>query len=96
MTTYTYTVYDGDPATSGPCSWPSHDDIEIEAANDEDALAEVRDIVEIAAAGLSIADGYTVGQRLYATVWDADETIVGQVTHDLTAEDLSEAAEAQP
>jgi hypothetical protein len=50
----------------------------------------------VAAAGLSIADGYTVGQRLYATVWDADETIVGQVAHDLTAEDLSEAAEAHP
>jgi hypothetical protein len=95
-TSYTYSIFDSDPAASGN-AWDAHDSVEIEAESDEDALAQVRDILEIEAAGLSTADGYAVGQRLYATVWGPDETIVGQPTHELTAEDLgvdeSDAAE---
>jgi hypothetical protein len=87
MSYYTYTIYDSHPAASGPCHWPDHENVEIEADDDAEALADVRTILEVAACGLS-ADGYEVGQRLYASVWDADENDLGLVTIILTAEDL--------
>lgn len=88
MATYTYTIFDANPASSSGGAWPSHEDTEIDADSAEDATSAVRAVLETQAAGLSASDGYDVGQRLYAVVWDADETIVGQPTYELTAEDL--------
>lgn len=87
--TYTYTIFDADPASSSGTAWPTHSDIEIEATTDDEAIAAVRDAMEVEAAGLSQADGYEVGQRLYAYVWDADGTIVAMPTYTLTADDLA-------
>ena len=87
--TYTYTIFDADPSASSGAAWPTHQDIEIEAASDEDALEAVLDVISIESAGLSADDGYEVGQSLYAIVWDADGIIVGQLTYTLTAEDLN-------
>ena len=88
MSLYTYTIFDADPNSSSGTAWPSHDDIEIAADSDADALEVVRDEMCIEASGLNVQDGYDVGQRLYAIVWAEDGTIVGQPTYALTAEDL--------
>lgn len=85
---YTYTIFDGDPNLSSGTAWPSHQDIEIEAEGDDEALTYVLGKMAMEATGLSVSDDYEVGQRLYALVWDEDETIVGQPTYELTAEDL--------
>jgi hypothetical protein len=85
---YTYTIFDSDPAVGGPCAWPSHDGVDIEADSDSEALDDVRDALEIEACGLSAPD-YDVGDRLYATVWGDDGVTVGTITHRLTAEDLN-------
>ena len=58
--TYTYTIFDADPSASSGTAWPTHQDIEIEAASDEDALEAVRDVMSIESAGLSAADGYVM------------------------------------
>jgi hypothetical protein len=94
MSTYTYTIYDSDPHTSGGTAWPSHEDIEIEAASDEEAINAVRDVMSVEAAGLNQADGYEVGQTLYALVWDPYAALVGEPTYELTAEDLGVEDEA--
>ena len=87
-TTYTYSIYDGNPAASGGCTLPDHEDLEIEADSDEDARFDVELALEVAAAGLSVDDGYAVGDVLYALVWDADGEVVATLTYTLTAEDL--------
>jgi hypothetical protein len=89
VSAYTYTVFDGNPAASGGTAWPSHEDRQIDADSDREVLDMVLDIMSTEAAGLSVADGYDVGDRLYAIVWDADAIIVGEPTYALTAEDLS-------
>lgn len=88
MGTYTYTIFDANPHTSGGTAWPSHTDIEIEAESDEDALEEVRDALSVESSRLSVSDGYDVGQRLYALLWDSEGILVGEPTYDLTEEDL--------
>jgi hypothetical protein len=86
--TYTYTIYDSGPHSSSGTAWPTHEDIEIEAGSDEEAIEAVRDIMSTEAAGLNPTDGYDVGQRLYACVWDSDQVIVGEPTYTLTDDDL--------
>jgi hypothetical protein len=88
-TTYTYTIYDADPNASGNTAWPSHNDLEIEAASDEEAIGDVLDVLEVEAAGLNEADGYAVGQRIYANIWDADGINLKTVSYELTAADLA-------
>ena len=88
MPEYTYTIFDSDPGASGPCSWPDHDDCEITAEDDDEARDDVSRILESEAAGLSTADGYAAGQRIYALVWDADDSVVGKLSHELTDSDL--------
>lgn len=87
MTMYTYTIFDANPHQTSGTAWPTHSDLEIEADSDEEALGEVRDVMSIEAAGLNEADGYDVGQTLYAFVWQ-DGIMVGEPTYDLTIEDL--------
>jgi len=88
MSNYTYTIYDADPARSGPCEWPSHVDVAIEADDDSEARDAVVDALEVAAAGLSEADGYSVGQSIYAQIAKPDGT-ADVASYALTAEDLS-------
>ncbi len=88
MTQYTYTIFDADPNSNNGGAWDTHTDVELEADSDEEAIAEVSDVMSTEAAGLSPVDGYEVGRRLYAIVWSEDETIVGQPTYELTHEDL--------
>lgn len=88
MASYTYTIFDSDPNSSCGTAWDTHQDIEIEADSDDEAIETVRETMSVEAAGLNTSDGYEVGQRLHAIVWDEDETIVGQPTYELTHEDL--------
>ena len=85
---YTYTIFDGHPAVSGDSKIPGYEGIAIESASYKSAIEEARDAMSILAAGLSTDDGYEVGDRLHALVWDADGTVVGTPRYTLTAEDL--------
>lgn len=88
MPTYTYSIYDSDPAVSSVDAWPDHDQAMIEADDDAEAIEIVRYELVVCAAG-SLADGdHKVGDVLYAVVEDADDMIVGTPTHTLTVEDL--------
>jgi hypothetical protein len=87
-TAYSYTIFDANPNSSSGTAWPSHEDIAIEAESDAEALDSVREVMSTESAGLHASDGYDVGQRLYALVWDADSVLVGEPTYDLTADDL--------
>lgn len=72
--TYTYTIYDSDPSTSSGPAWPDHEDVELEADSDEAAIAAVRAVMATEHMG-------SVGDRIYAIVWNADQMIVGQPTY---------------
>lgn len=88
ITAYTYTIFDNDPSESDGNRWPSHENLAIDADDDEEAIEDVRDAMSIAAADLNPCDGYEVGQRLYALVWDEHGQIIGTPTYEITAEDL--------
>lgn len=87
MATYIYSIYDANPNEVIGTVWPHHDREEIEADSDTEAIEEVESILSSEASGLRPEDGYEVGQRLYAHVWESG-TIIGYPTYDLTAEDL--------
>lgn len=70
---FTYTIFDGDPSSSGPCAWPSHSDVEIEGEA-EAALEAVLSVAEIEG---STCGEYAHGDRLWVLLWDADGEIVG-------------------
>ncbi len=88
MSKFTYTIFDANPNTSSGTAWDTHTDVEIEADSDQEAIDEVRDVMSIESSGLNAEDGYDVGQELHALVWDADETIVGTPTYEITADDM--------
>lgn len=88
MAIYTYTIFDADPQSSSGTAWPSHEDIEIEADSDADAIEEVESVMSVEAAGLNPSDGYEAGQSLHALVWSDDGSVVGQPRHELTDDDL--------
>lgn len=69
MQTYTYTIFDGDPSASGPCSWPSHEDVEIRGRS-LDAI-EQRILAEARRAARTCGQ-YQHSDRLWALIWDAD------------------------
>jgi len=84
---YTYTIHDAHPGQSGPCSWPTHDGLELEADDMAEALSDLREILEGEAGGLNPADGYEIGDCIYAQLGTPDgDTRV--VSYELTAEDL--------
>lgn len=85
---YTYTIFDSNPNSSSGTEWPTHVDMEIEAASDAEAIEEVRDVMSTEASGLNTSDGYAVGNEIHAIVWSEDGTIVGQPRYELTHEDL--------
>lgn len=86
--TFTYTIFDADPNQSGGTEWPTHSNLELEADSDDEAIEAVRDVMSTEAAGLNTSDGYDVGDKLHALIWDAAGTIIGTPTYELTAEDL--------
>lgn len=85
---YTYTIFDGHPGEGGSCAWPDHEDIEVEADFDAEAVDAVRDALALAAYACAPEAGYEVGTAIYAMVTDEDEQIVDILTHELTAEEL--------
>ncbi len=87
MSEYTFTIFDGNVNECGGTAWPDYTDELLEADSDEEARASVKDTLEVAAAGLNAADGYSVGDKLSAILCD-DTIIVGIVHYTLTAEDL--------
>lgn len=87
---YTYSIFDADPSASSGDAWPGHDERKIEADSVEEAINEVRDVMEAEAAGLNAADGYEAGDTLHALIWDHTGTIVGTPIYTLTAEDMGE------
>jgi len=62
---YTYTIFDDDPTVAGPCTWPTHEDVEATVTLD-DVSAEATDEAE--------CDGEP-GETLYVIIWDADGII---------------------
>lgn len=84
---YSYTVYDGNPASSGSCEWPHMADVEFTAESMEAAVKHVRGVLEVKAAGLSRTDGYDVADRIYAMIWGEDSSET--VSHELTEADLA-------
>lgn len=88
MAHYTYTIFDDNPNSSSGTAWPTHQNIPIESDSDDEAIDAVLHEIGEQAAGLSLDDGYDVGQFLYAIIWDDDGVIVGEPTYKLSAEDL--------
>jgi len=84
---YTYTLYDGDPDSSGGCELGEVDQ-ELVADSLEEAVEEVEELLSLEAAGLSREQGYEAGDRLYALVWDHQGCVTAKVIHVLTDEDL--------
>lgn len=84
---WTYSIYDGE----GGSAWPScaDEDLDVDEPEDYDAVEQaVREVLEVEAAGLSVSDGYAVGQQITARAWPSDESGMIVVHHTLTAEDL--------
>lgn len=69
MMNFTYSIFDADPDVSGS-AWPSHDDVEIYAEDEDEAIA---DAVEVAELEGSACGAYETGDRLWVLVWDADD-----------------------
>jgi len=86
--TYTYTIFDANPAQTGGTEWPSHTSVEIEADSDREAEDKVKEVMSVESGRCNPVDGYEVGQRLYAIIWDGDGRVVGEPTYTLTADDL--------
>ena len=86
MATYTYTIYDVGAGVDSP--WGTHTGREIDADDDDDAVARVRDALARAAHGVSSHDGYGAGDTLRARVWGADGTVVGRPTYTLADDDV--------
>lgn len=64
---FTYTIFDGNPAISGPCSWPTHERKTIVAESQQAALAAV---LAIAKSEGEACGAYEPGFRVYVLVWD--------------------------
>lgn len=77
---YTYSIFDGEPS-DGATVWPSHAGLRIEADGDAAAYEAARDALVDAAADLRGSDGYTLGQVLCASVWDAHGGHIGTARH---------------
>ena len=73
METYAYTIFDGDPSRSGPCAWPSHEDVEIRGRS---LVAIVARITREMRREGRACGAYTAGDRLWARVWDDAGIIV--------------------
>lgn len=70
-----YTIYDGDPDRCGPCAWPSHEDIDLDA---RDVLAALAEIEGIARQEARDCGQYEAGDRLWLQVWNDDGVVWGR------------------
>lgn len=84
-----YSIFDADPQSSTGTVWTDHDNVELDAESDEDAIDQVRELLQDEASGLNISDGYCVGDQIHALVWRDGETIIAQPKYTLTLDDLS-------
>jgi hypothetical protein len=84
MTSYTYTIFDA-PPSSGPCAWPSHDDVQIDSESPESALRAALDQAEIH--GDSCGE-YEPGHVLHVLVWDESGQIVADGAYRVQAAEL--------
>lgn len=66
MTDFSYTIFDGHPARSGDCAWPSHSDVEIDADSLNEAAEKVEAIMQ--SEGRSCGE-YAEGSTLWAIIW---------------------------
>lgn len=85
---FSYTIYDAPPSQCGGVGWLHQQDVEIEADSDDDALEQVQDILSEEACYLSKDDGYEIGQKIYANIWNEDGEIIGTLNYTLTEDDL--------
>lgn len=88
--TYTYSIYDCDPASGGD-AWPSQTDVEFDAEDAADAKRLVRELLAQEGAWLRTADGYAPGDRIFAAITCPDCT-GDTVSYELTSEDLGVAS----
>ncbi len=70
MATYAYTIYDGDPDQSGPCSWPDSEDVAIEAENA--VRAADRALGRACTEARGLPSEYAPTDRLWVLVTDSD------------------------
>lgn len=81
--TFTYSIYDANPAYAGNCVWPAHNNEPIPPAADNGdlntAIAAVKQIMDTE--GRECGE-YEPGTTIWYTIWDEDETIAhsGTVT----------------
>lgn len=71
MEEYTFTIFDGDPRTSGDTAWPHQSDVCFVAASSEEALHEAK--------GIAMRDGVE-GDEVWILVWDENGQCV-EATH---------------
>ena len=81
---FRYTIFDGDPSSSGPCAWPGHSEVELVATSSAVALEAALSVADIEG---STCGEYAHGDRLWVLVWDADDELVadGVVTLELAS-----------
>lgn len=77
MNTYTYTIFDGDPNTSGPCSWPTHENIQTRGRSPESVA---RRVLEEARKEARACGEYGTGDALWVTIWQDDQVVLTQRT----------------
>jgi hypothetical protein len=89
MKTYTYTIFDSNPHTSGGTAWPHQSGVNLQAASDEDARQLVKNRLVCECAALWVGDGYEVDQLIYTLIWNDDGVVIGNPpTYTLTAKNL--------
>ncbi len=84
MATSTYTIFDSNPSDSDGGVWPDHDRASVEADSDDAAERAVDQILNKAAKGLFAADGYKVGNDLWACVF-SDDVEIARLTCEIQA-----------
>ena len=67
MNTYTYTIFDANPATSGPCSWPHEESVEARAKSAH--TLEKRIMPRIMREARQCGE-YDKGHRIWIIIWN--------------------------
>ena len=75
METYTYTIFDGNPAEGGPTAWPTYTEVEIMARTPANAVRRVER--EMRREGRDCG-AYERGARLWYLIWDSEGLIIAE------------------